>query len=118
MSLKLALRDQRWTVKLRVWVEREGRPVLGPGRLELLEGIHRERSISAAARAMGMSYRHAWGLIQRMNEAAGMPLVTAGPGGANGGGATLTAEGRAAVTAFRELADRLRDAVSGLDDAA
>ena len=49
-----------WTVRLRVWVERDGRAVLGPGRLELLEGIDRHHSISAAARAMGMSYRHAW----------------------------------------------------------
>src|SRR5262249_39835533 len=39
-----------WTVGLRVWVERAGRAVLGPGRLELLEAIDRDHSISAAAR--------------------------------------------------------------------
>ena len=40
-----------WEVGLRVWVERAGHSILGPGRLELLEGIHQHRSISAAAPA-------------------------------------------------------------------
>src|SRR5204862_168053 len=49
--------------------------VLGPGRLELLVGIDRLHSISAAARQMGVSYRHAWQMGQRLNEAAGEPGI-------------------------------------------
>jgi molybdate transport system regulatory protein len=96
-----------WTVGLRAWVGRGGQPILGPGRLELLEGIDRWGSISEAARRMGMSYRRAWLLVQRMNEAAGEPLVTAVTGGTQGGGARLTAQGRLAAAAFREPQERL-----------
>ena len=60
-----------WEVGLRAWVERDGHVILGKGRLELLEAIDRWHSISAAARQIGMSYRHAWLLVQGVNEAAG-----------------------------------------------
>ena len=70
------------------WVERAGQSILGPDRLELLEGIDRSHSISAAARQIGISYRQAWELVQGINEAAGEPLVTAATGGLHGGGAS------------------------------
>src|SRR5262249_24323432 len=84
--------DRRWAVGLRVWLEKSGHAVLGRGRLELLEGIARWRSIRSAARNMGMSYRHAWLLVQGINRAAGTPLVSATTGGLRGGGASLTAQ--------------------------
>jgi molybdate transport system regulatory protein len=95
-----------WGLKVRVWVERGGRKVLGPGRAELLEHIGREHSISAAARLMGMSYRRAWGLVHDMNEAAGVPLVESSTGGPHGGGAALTPHGQQAVRLYRALAAR------------
>jgi molybdate transport system substrate-binding protein len=103
-----------WSVGLRVWVERGGRPILGKGRLELLEGIDRWHSISAAARQMGMSYRRAWLLVQDVNEAAGEPLVVATTGGSHGGGAQLTPQGRLAVAVFRELQRQLRQTAAVL----
>jgi molybdate transport system substrate-binding protein len=103
-----------WTVGLRVWVERAGRAVLGKGRLELLEGIGRWHSISAAARQMGMSYRRAWLLVQSMNEAAGTPLVLAATGGRHGGGAHLTLVGEQAVAIFRGLEEELRQTAAAL----
>jgi molybdate transport system regulatory protein len=96
----------RWGLKVRVWVERDGRKVLGPGRVELLEHIDRERSISAAAKKMNMSYRRAWSLVQDMNEAAGVPLVEASTGGTGGGGASVTAHGREAIRLYRGLVAR------------
>jgi molybdenum ABC transporter molybdate-binding protein len=103
-----------WAVGLRIWVERAGRAVLGKGRLELLEGIDRWQSISAAARHMGMSYRRAWRLVQSVNEAAGAPLVEATTGGTHGGGARLTPLGRQAVAVFREVQEQLRQTAAGL----
>jgi molybdenum ABC transporter molybdate-binding protein len=103
-----------WSVGLRVWVERAGKAVLGKGRLELLEGIDRWRSISAAARQMGMSYRRAWLLVQSANEAAGEPLVEAVAGGSQGGGARLTPRGRLAVAVFRELQEGLHATAASL----
>ena len=101
-----------WSVGLRVWIDREGHAVLGQGRAELLAGIDRWHSISAAAREMGMSYRRAWLLVQAINEAAGEPFVEAAVGGKQGGGATLTERGRMAVTMFNELHRELRSAAA------
>jgi molybdenum ABC transporter molybdate-binding protein len=101
-----------WSLGLRLWVERAGRAILGPGRLELLEGIARSGSIREAARQMGMSYRRAWLLVQGVNEAAGEPLVVAATGGHHGGGAQLTAGGHRALDAFRALQGRVAQAAA------
>src|SRR5437870_1032176 len=103
-----------WSVGLRVWLERAGRAVLGKGRLELLEAIDRRRSISAAARQLGMSYRHAWVLVQGVNEAAGEALVSAAPGGVHGGGASLTPQGRRVVAVGRALQEQLLQTAAAL----
>jgi molybdenum ABC transporter molybdate-binding protein len=103
-----------WGIGVRAWVDRAGHAILGPGRLELLEGIDRDHSISAAARRLGMSYRRAWMLVQSINEAAGEPLVTAATGGVQGGGARLTPLGHWAVGVFREAQDQLRHTAAGL----
>jgi molybdate transport system regulatory protein len=97
-----------WTVGVRLWAERNGQPLLGPGRVELLEGIDRWHSISEAARRMGMSYRRAWLLVHSVNVAAGEPLVIAAPGGRHGGGAHLSEHGRRAIVVYRELQTRLQ----------
>jgi molybdenum ABC transporter molybdate-binding protein len=99
---------QGWSIGLRVWIERAGQAILGEGRQELLEGIDRWHSISAAARHMGMSYRRAWVLVQSINTAAGEPLVTAATGGSKGGGAQLTELGRWAIAVFREVQQQVR----------
>lgn len=101
-----------WGLKVRVWVERGGVKVLGPGRVELLEHIGRERSISAAAKKMNMSYRRAWELVQAMNAAAGEPLVEASPGGTKGGGAAVTAAGLRAVELYHDLLKHFSDAAA------
>jgi len=104
-----------WSIGVRVWAERRGQAVLGPGRLELLEQIDAHRSISAAARHLRMSYRRAWELVQSINKAAGADLVTAATGGVGGGGAALTALGRRTVAEFRALTDRLSRAAEILE---
>src|SRR5262245_12068486 len=101
-----------WNVKVRVWVERHGRRVLGPGRVELLSNIDRHGSISAAAKSMKMSYRRAWSLVRDINEAAGAVLVDATTGGTGGGGATLTPLGKDAVADYQQLVERLVQAAA------
>lgn len=98
---------QGWGLKVRVWVEREGKKVLGPGRVELLEHIDRLRSISAAAKQMNMSYRRAWELVRSMNDTAGVPLVEANVGGPGGGGASVTEHGHRAIQLYRDLVAQL-----------
>jgi len=67
---------------------------LGPGKLALLENIDRHGSISAAGRAMNMSYRQAWSLIDQLNAAFKEPVVSSQTGGKSGGGARLTEFGK------------------------
>ena len=73
---------------------------MGPGKAELLQGIERRGSIRAAAREMGMSYRRAWMLVDVMNRAFREPLVEASTGGKRGGGAHVTAFGRAVLRRY------------------
>ncbi|MFO1302449.1 MAG: LysR family transcriptional regulator [Burkholderiales bacterium] len=76
---------------------------LGPGKVALLEAIAREGSITAAAKALGMSYRRAWLLVDTMNRNFSTPLVEAGAGGSHGGGAALTPVGRDVVDRYRRI---------------
>ena len=55
---------------------------IGPGRADLLELIGSTGSISAAGKAMGMSYKRAWGLVQALNAGFGIALVESSRGGA------------------------------------
>lgn len=79
------------------------RLVLGPGKAELLAGIAQTGSIAAAGRAMGMSYKRAWSLVEEMNAAFRTPLVSSARGGAGGGGAVLTETGLAVLGAYRSM---------------
>lgn len=76
---------------------------IGPGKIRLLELIETTGSISGAGRAMGMSYRRAWLLVDSLNRALGAPLVTTRQGGASGGGAQVTALGRELIARYRSL---------------
>lgn len=76
---------------------------LGPGKVELLEGIARLGSISGAAREMGMSYRRAWTLVDTMNRCFTSDLVAANTGGKGGGGAAVTPLGLEVLKRYREM---------------
>jgi molybdate transport system regulatory protein len=71
--------------------------------LELLERIDASGSISAAANAMGMSYKAAWQAVEAMNNMSEQPVVARQTGGRHGGGTTLTEYGRRVVAAYRRL---------------
>lgn len=77
--------------------------MLGPGKVDLLDGIRRTGSIAAAGRAMAMSYKRAWLLVEEMNRAFREPLVDASRGGPQGGGARLTQAGEAVLAQYRGL---------------
>ena len=95
-------------VKARVWLEKDGKTFLASGRVTLLEGIGTYGSVTKAAKAMGMSYRHAWLLLDAMNRLSGRPLVETKVGGAGGGGACLTKEGEKAVRSFHSVREKIQ----------
>ncbi len=76
---------------------------LGPGKVELLEQIDATGSLSAAGRAMKMSYRRAWLLVDQMNATFHAPLVATRLGGSAEGRARLTSLGREVVQLYREI---------------
>ena len=76
---------------------------IGPGKAQLLESIQRTGSISGAGREMGMSYKHAWLLVDSMNGCFKSALVEAVKGGKTGGGAALTALGLEVLECYRHM---------------
>lgn len=90
-------------VKLQLYCGEE--IAMGPGKADLLAAIEHEGSISGAARALGMSYRRAWLLVDAMNRCWHEPLVATAPGGAAKGGAQVTPLGMAVLRAYRRLVD-------------
>ncbi len=87
--------------------------VIGPGRADLLEAIRMHGSISAAGRALGMSYKRAWELVSAMNSAFREPIVQASAGGEAGGGANVTAVGEAVLDAYRRLESKAAKSAAG-----
>ena len=85
---------------------------LGPGKAELIERIDQTGSISAAARAMGMSYRRAWQLVEALNADFREPVIRTAVGGRRGGGASVTAYGRKLAARFRAMEDKASAAIA------
>jgi len=76
---------------------------LGPGRVDLLELIHKTGSLRAAAQEMGISYMRAWQLLKYTNRCFSKPLVQVVRGGREGGGAKLTDAGRRTLAVYRQM---------------
>lgn len=86
---------------------------MGPGKAELIERIAETGSISAAARAMGMSYRRAWQLVEALNRDFQKPVVFTAIGGQRGGGARVTPFGNQILALFRKMEDKASAAIAG-----
>jgi molybdate transport system regulatory protein len=76
---------------------------IGPGKVAVLEEIARSGSISAAGRALHISYRRTWELVEDLNATLGAPVVQTAAGGSGGGGASLTVLGQAVVVRYRAI---------------
>jgi molybdate transport system regulatory protein len=105
--------------RLSIRIDFPGGHRIGPGKVRLLELIDETGSISAAGRAMAMSYRRAWLLVESLNAGFREPVVEAQPGGRHGGGARLTPFGHDLIRRYRALereagraVDRQVDAIS------
>jgi molybdate transport system regulatory protein len=88
-------------LSIRIHFDSEGR--IGPGKIELLESIRACGSISAAGRAMDMSYKRAWGLVNEIDRVCGQSAVKRIMGGKSGGGAVLTPFGLSLIDCYRKI---------------
>ena len=76
---------------------------IGPGKADILDGIKKTGSITAAGRGMGMSYKRAWLLVETMNACFREPLVETRRGGRARGGASLTPTGELVLACYRRM---------------
>jgi len=89
--------------RLNIRIDLSGGLRIGPGKVAVLEEIARSGSISAAGRALRMSYRRTWELVEQLNNGLGVPVVETAAGGSGGGGTVLTQAGRAVIERYRAI---------------
>jgi molybdate transport system regulatory protein len=89
--------------RLNIRIDLAGGLRIGPGKVAVLEEIARSGSISAAGRALRMSYRRTWELVEDLNTGLGTPVVETAAGGSGGGGTVLTSAGKAIIERYRAI---------------
>jgi molybdate transport system regulatory protein len=87
-------------IKHKIWLEKEGRVIFGPGRIDLLRAIDACGNLSAAARELNMSYRAAWGRLRASEKRLGMRLVDLSD---NKHEMSLTQEARKLIDCFDQM---------------
>lgn len=102
-----------YDLDIKMWLVKDGKFIMSGGRARLLGRIRETRSISKAAKEMGMSYRHAWGILHRIAENAGGDIVTSSRGGKAGGETFLTPLGDEIL---REYENRVHSLQSQFDN--
>jgi molybdate transport system regulatory protein len=102
------------TIELSIRLDLPGIGHVGPGKIALLKQIREHRSISAAARAMDMSYRRAWLLVQDLNDVFAEPVVAKWLGGTSRGGAQLTDAGERLVANYEAVVQKAVEANRGV----
>jgi molybdate transport system regulatory protein len=107
------MKNKRITPVCKIWLEKDGKPFLGKGGAQILEAIRNEKSVSKAAKKLGMSYRYVWNYVDRMNTVLSEPVVKAYRGGKQGGGgANLTCLGEELLQEYRRIERHMNNALS------
>lgn len=100
-----------------IWIEGKDGTFLGYGRVALLERIREYGSITKAAKALEISYRRAWVLVDSMNQQVPRPYVVTSAGGSRGGGTRVTPEGEKAITLFWKIHENFQKFIKKQDAA-
>jgi len=86
-----------------VWLELDGKRVMGHQEAQILSGIKKFGSFMATSRAIGMSYAHVWNTIDQLSSTLDQQIVEARKGGEYGGGAKLTKSGLSLLEKYNDL---------------
>jgi len=108
--------EKKHELSFKIWIEQQGRPVLGKGGAEILAQIEKDESVSKTAKRLGMSYRYVWNYLQKIEQAVSHPIVETFRGGkSGGGGAKLTASGKALLDEYKRVEGYLSEILAGVD---
>ena len=99
-------------IRSKIWIERRGEVVLSEWRVELLEAIDANGSLSRAAEALDIPYRTAWERVKATEGEVGFRLLESESGGADGGGSRLTPEARDLCRRFRRVSSGIQEVVT------
>lgn len=97
MTVTSRTRDMETRAK--VWITEDGKPVIGEGKVEFLKAIDEEGSLSKACKKIGISYKHAWLVLNKMSERLGEDVVVTIRGGKEQG-TFLTDAGRKLIKEY------------------
>ncbi len=109
-------RKEEFGLEASIWFQKAQSKFLGGDRIALLEKIHELGSINSAAKAVGISYKTAWHLVNMVNNLSDKPLVDRIAGGKNGGGTVLTKEGKKVIEQFRVVQEEHRRFLDNLEE--
>lgn len=90
-----------------VWLEDDGRYLIGEKEAEILQGIKKFGSLMATAKSLGVTYAHVWNVVEDLSKRVGKPAVSAFRGGGSGGGTVLTEDGEKVLSEYEELENRV-----------
>jgi len=107
--LSFSLKRKKIKSAFKLWFEIGDDYILGEGTCALLEEIRKEKSISAAAKATNMSYRHAWDLIKEVEKHLGEPVIKTQKGGKYGGRSEVTSAGLSLLTSYKKLKKKMKN---------
>lgn len=94
-------------ITLRLYTDRK---CFGPGVAMLLRRVQELHSLRAAAIDMNMAYSKAWTILREAERGLGVKLLLSTTGGRHGGGAVLTEEGEALLSAYDAYDRELKEA--------
>lgn len=113
IKYKTMFTQKKHKLSCKIWIEHDGKPILGKGGAQILEQIEKHNSISKAARNLGMSYRYVWSYLQKIEDTLGESVIETFKGGkSGGGGAKLTTLGKHLLGEYKRFEDYLSRALS------
>ena len=101
-------------IRSKIWIERRGQGdvVLSEWRVELLEAIDTNGSLSRAAEVLNVPYRTAWERVKATEAEIGFRLLDSESGGLEGGGSRLTPQARDLCRRFRRVSSGIQEVVN------
>lgn len=101
-----------YTVTIRLRLKKDRKFIMSNGRYELLRLVEKYRSLSRATKGMGMSYRHGWGILKKMEKAAGKKIIVSRRGGNFASNTMLTPFGKKLLSEYENYLELINKAIS------